>query len=183
MINRNIFLISTALSLVFLFGCGGVAKMVSLSAKLGREVEQLSKMSKDDVIKKADLSINLERIKSDPDGILGQYVSITGKADLEGSKDFPLQGGPKTGRGNEGTAFILDNALFVISVEPLPWLKSGDMVTVIGLVSETRFLKEIREMYPKESMPDLVTVIAKDVKKSDEVKSSEPASSGSAKKQ
>ena len=159
------FAVLAIFGLVCLTSCAGVAKMVSVSAKLGREVDQLTRMSKAEVEKLVDSTINMNRIKSDPEGILGQYVSFSGKADLEGSKDFPIEDRSKGSHDTSGTVFILDNELFVITIDPLPWLKNGDYVTVLGLVSESRFLKEISELYPKEKIPGLVTVIAKDVQK------------------
>jgi len=162
--------ILSLLALAFLVSCAGVTKMVSITTKLGREIDQLSKIPDTDLLGKVDPTVTWERIKSDPDEILGQYCSLQGIVDLQGSKDFPLNAQVRGNKGKEGTVFILkylDYSVFVIAIEPLPWIKDGDDVVVMGIVSESRFLKEMSEMYPKEKIPDLVTIIAKNVNKSE----------------
>jgi hypothetical protein len=158
-------------SLAVLVGCGGMTKMVSAATKLGQESKQLQKMSLADVEKLVSADVDVTRIKRDPDGVLGQYVKLRGKANLEGTKDFPLQKGKikvnGTGNNDEGGVLLLDDAIFVIVLEPMngSGIKTGDEVEILGLVSESRFLKATSEIYPQEKIPDYVTVIAKTIKK------------------
>ena len=166
MSRYGLILIAIIFASVIMQGCGGVAKIVGVSAKLGKEIDSLSQMEREEVVGKVDKTIDIERLKSDPDGILGQYVQLTGKINLEGSKDFPMTDMHKKGRSNkEGGAFLFEDVAFVISIDPIAGLKTGDEIELLGFVSESRFLKEIAEMYPKEKMPSLVTIIAKEVKK------------------
>lgn len=172
--NEKINLILSILAFisVLIVGCSGVSKMVTTTSKLGREIEELKKMSNYDVVGKVDPTITWERIQGDPEGILGQYCSLQGIVNLHGSKDFPINSERSNKVNKEGGAFILkheDYEVFVISLEPVTGLKDGDDVVVVGLISESRLLKEMAEMYPKEKIPSLVTVLAKFVHRSDQL--------------
>lgn len=157
-------LLFVLLSLLLLStGCGGVGRMITIATQLGRDCEQLKSMELSEIEKLISPDIDIKRIKNDPEGILGQYVRLKGKADIKGTKDFPLDISP--GKPNHGAeVFILENAVFVITLKEYPELKQDDMVEIVGLVSKSRFLKATAELYPDQKYPDLVTVIAKDVK-------------------
>jgi hypothetical protein len=144
-------------------GCGSVGRMITIATQLGRDCEQLKSMELSEIEKLISPDVDINRIKNDPEGILGQYVRLKGKADIKGTKDFPLD--ISTGKPNQGAeVFILENTVFVITLKEYPELKQDDMVEIIGLVSKSRFLKATAELYPEEKYPDLVTVIAKEVK-------------------
>lgn len=144
-------------------GCGSVGRMITIATQLGRDCEQLKSMEMVEIEKLISLDVDINRIKNDPEGILGQYVRLKGKADIKGTEEFPLD--ISTGNPNQGAeVFILDKAVFVITLKEYPELKQDDMVEIIGVVSKSRFLKATAELYPDEKYPDLVTVIAKDVK-------------------
>jgi hypothetical protein len=162
--------------LLTLTGCGGVSKMIGTAAMLGREIEEISKMSTEDFEKLIASDIDINRIKRDPEGILGKYVRVTGKVDFEGSENFKMNM-PKTKSKDEPIPFILDGVAFVIPVKQYQDVKQGDIVEVTALVSKSRFLKTVAEMYPKEKMPDLVTLIAKEVQLVSNM-SEQPAASG-----
>ena len=137
--------------------------MITIATQLGRDCDLLKSMELSEIEKLISPDVDIIRIKKDPEGILGQYIRLKGKADIKGTKDFPLD--ISTGKQNQGAeVFILDKAVFVITLKEYPELKQDDMVEIIGLVSKSRFLKATAELYPDEKYPDLVTVIAKDVK-------------------
>jgi hypothetical protein len=184
---RLAFFIFILTLLALLTGCGGVAKMVNSATKLGEESQRLAKMQPTEIQKLVSSDIDIERIKRDPEGVLGQYVLLRGKANLEGTAEFPLKtGNPKFGKGgpNSGDVLLLDDTVFVIVLESnsLTGIKTGDEVEVLGLVSESRLLKEAAELNPKEKMPDLVTVIAKTVKKVEPQETPAPGTESAANK-
>ena len=156
-------LIISSSILLTLTGCGGVSKMIGTAATLGREVEEISSISIEDFEKLISSDIDINRIKRDPEGILGKYVRVTGKVDFKGSENFKMDM-PKIKSKDEPIPFILDGIAFVIPVKQYQGVKQGDIVEVTALVSKSRFLKTVAEMYPKEKMPDLVTLIAKEVR-------------------
>ncbi len=162
-ISINILLFVILSSLLLSTGCGNVGRMITIATQLGHDCEQLKSMELAEIEKLISPDVDINRIKKDPEGILGQYIRLKGKADIKGTEDFPLD--ISTGKPNQGgEVFILDKAVFVITVKEYPELKQDDMVEIVGLVSKSRFLKATAELYPDEKYPDLVTVIAKDVK-------------------
>jgi hypothetical protein len=163
--------------LLAITGCGGMSKMIGTATMLGKEVEEVSSMSAADFEKLISSDIDINRIKNDPEGILGKYVRVTGKADFEGGENFKMNM-PKTKAKDEPIPFILDGIAFVMPVKKYQDVKQGDMVEVTALVSKSRFMKAVAEMYPKEKMPDLVTLIAKDVQLVSNLSAPEPAAAG-----
>lgn len=149
--------------LVVITGCGGMSKMIGTATMLGKEVDEISRLSSEDFEKLIASDIDINRVKLDPEGILGKYIRVTGTVDYEGSDNFKMDM-PKKNPKNEPVPFILDGVAFVIPVDQYKDVKQGDIVEVTALVSKSRFMKTMAEMYPKEKMPDLVTLIAKDVK-------------------
>lgn len=149
--------------LLFITGCGNVSRMITISAQLCRECKQLVDMELTEIETLISPDINIDRLKYDPEGILGQYVRLKGHIDTKGTKDFPLD--VSAGKLQQETSvFILEDAAFIITLKEYPEIQHNDMVEIIGLVSKSRFLKATAELYPDENYPDLVTVIAKDIK-------------------
>ena len=120
-------------------------------------------MSADEIEELISEDIDITRVKLDSEGILGQYVRLRGYIDLEGNKEFPLNGF-NDNPDDDNLVFFMEDIAYVMPTKPCPKLKHGDMVEVIGLVSESRFLKTIAELYPNEKVPDMVTILAWDVK-------------------
>lgn len=166
-LHKTYFWVIISILPIFLLisGCGSVGKMVSVGTQLGKEIGTMQKMSAEEVEKLVSPDIDLNRIKLDPEGVLGQYVKLAGTADIEGTKGFSSDV-TSSRPGDEGISFIMDDAVFIMGLEKSTDIKHGDKVEVIGLVSKSRFLKAMKELYPEEkSIPDLVTVLAKTIRK------------------
>lgn len=152
------FVIPLAVSFIVV-GCGKVGKMISAAAQFSREVKQLESMKLSDIEALVSKDIDLNRLKNDPEGVLGQYVKLQGHANLYGTEDFPLE----MQDSSDSTAFILEDTAFVITIKEYPDLKQDDIVVIVGMVSKSRLIKQTAEMYPDQKIPDFVTIIAKDV--------------------
>jgi len=173
------------ISFALIAGCSSWVGVVNSATKLGQESDRLEKMNAADVEKIVSADIDVERIKGDPEGVLGQYVKLRGKANLEGTKDFPIQPDKskiKREDKDQGPLLLLDDCIFVVVLDKhcCNDLKTGDDVEILGLVSESRFLRATSELYPKEKIPDFVTVIAKTVTKIEPPAQTAPPSSDAA---